>query len=100
MISDERSKSKGEKVYVWTVAVGKDKLTHLPRMYSLREKAHGGQGGHQGAQATKCMCVSLVLLMTYCLGLWSPGRLRKGIGTPIIQAHRTCTHFLGLPFTF
>lgn len=75
---------------VCIVAFGKDRLTHLQRMYGLRERAggHGGRKGHQGAPATTCMCVSSSNDLLP-LPLWSPGRLWTGIGTPITQTHVT-----------
>ena len=91
-------------MHVRTVAVGKDRPTHLTRMYGLRESVHGGQSGHQGAPATKCVCVCGVCLSDGTMGGPIPFQslpgLHRGRGNKSLielswHTH-TCIRILGL----
>lgn len=54
-------------MYVQTVAVGKDRLTHLPTMYGLREREREHMEARKATKELQplsvCVCVSLVLLL-------------------------------------
>lgn len=87
------------------VAAGKDRLTHFMRT-SERESEHGGQIGHRGAPATRCVCmcvrISLALLMTDCLCGVRAG-FEKVLNLPWYHhsgTHHPCTHSSGSSKTF
>lgn len=80
-----------------TVAVGKDKMTHLPRMYGLRDRTH-----MEAREATKelepqsafvCQLSSINDLLP--LPLWSPGRYWNSYNS---STHHMRTH-LGASFS-